>query len=396
MFLRRLLSLLFICVGASAVLAQDLSNIQIHGFATQGILYSNHNNYLTADTNKGSMQWTDGAVSLSDVVSDNLRVGIQVHMRQLGQLGGATPEIDWAVGDYKLSEHIGFRAGKVKTPLGLFNDSQDIDAAFLWALLPESNYPSDNRDYTLAHLGADVYGSYGLGKRAGKLVYRGYVGYRFMDLQSGNVKLLVDRFGFNFSSPPGGKAYGGDVRWQTPIRGLMVGASETIQALDGKASNGTIHYSPQSTNVQYFQYERGKFYIAGEYKRRPIYATTAVTTTTPVLKNGAVVNTTTTATSIASLDRRAGFFMAAYRVLPKLQVGGYFDREIRAHTNLALPADYLNEWVASGRFDINSFFYFKVEEHFIRGTEASLYTSNNPAGYTTSAKLTAAKLGFSF
>jgi hypothetical protein len=393
---QRTLTLFFVCACACSLFGQDLSNIQIHGFASQGILYSNHNNYLTADTSKGTFQYTDGGVSLSDVVSDQLRVGIQVHMRQLGQLGGSTPQIDWAQGDYKLNEHLGFRAGKVKTPLGLFNDSQDIDASFLWALLPESNYPTDNRDYTLAHLGADVYGGYGLGPKAGKLLYRGYVGYRFMDLQSGNVKLLTDLFGFNFTSPPGGKAYGGDVRWQTPLKGFMVGASETIQALDSKVSNGSIHYSPQSTNVQYFLYERGKFYFASEYKRRPILTTVKTIATTQSLKNGAIVNTTVTTARTTALDRRSGFFMAAYRVLPKLQVGGYFDREIRAHTDLTTPGDYLNEWVVSGRFDINSYFYFKVEEHFMNGTEASLYTSTNPTGYATKAKLTAAKLGFSF
>jgi hypothetical protein len=378
------------------VFAQDLSNIQIHGFATQGFLYSNHNNYLTADTNNGSLQWTDGAVSLSDAISDRLRAGIQIHMRQLGQLGGATPTIDWASGDYKVNEHLGFRAGKVKTPLGLFNDAQDVDSAFLWSLLPESNYPIDNRDYTLSHLGADIYGGYALGKKAGKILYRGYVGYRNMDLNSGVVKTLANRYGVIFSQPPGGKVYGGDVRWQTPIKGLMIGASETYGALDGKATNGFAHWDPLFSNAQYFEYERGKFYFASEYKRRPTYSLFGVTTVTPVLKNGAIVLNTKTTVTRSVIDRRAGFFMAAYRVLPKLQVGAYFDREFRAHNKPALPASYINEWVVSGRYDVSSYFYLKVEEHFIRGTEASLYTDTNPLGYSTEGNLLATKIGFSF
>ena len=96
---RRLLVLFFACSVAIPVFGQELSNIQIHGFASQGVLYSGYNNYLTADTSKGSLQWTDGAVSISDVVSDKLRIGIQLHMRQLGQLGGPVPQIDWATGD---------------------------------------------------------------------------------------------------------------------------------------------------------------------------------------------------------------------------------------------------------------------------------------------------------
>jgi hypothetical protein len=378
---RRILVLVSLCVCACTLLAQDLSNIQIHGFASQGFLFSNHNNYFTADTNKGSLQWTDGAISLSDVVSDKLRVGIQIHMRQLGQLGGPTPEIDWATGDYKLNEHLGFRVGKVKTPLGLFNDSQDVDAAFLWALLPESNYPTDNRDYTLAHLGADIYGGYQLGPKAGKLLYRGFIGYRNMDLQSGNIKLLADLLAITFTQAPGGKTFGGDVRWQTPLKGLMIGASENIAALDWKQGTSSFHYEPQGTNVGYVQYERGKLSLAAEYKRRPIASVTILP--------GSPVRST-------RLDRRSGFVMASYRVLPRLQVGSYACREVRAHLSMAVPGNFLNDIAISGRYDINSYFYFKVEEHFERGTEASLFTSTNPAGLKTSAKMTAAKIGFSF
>jgi hypothetical protein len=394
---RRILILASLCICAGTLLAQDLSNIQIHGFATQGLLYSNHNNYLSANTSVGSLQWTDGGVSLSDVVSDRLRVGIQVHMSQLGQLGGPVPDIDWAQGDYKFNEHLGFRAGKVKTPLGLFNDSQDVDAGFLWALLPEGNYPTDNRDYTLAHTGGDVYGGYGLGKKAGKIIYRGYLGWRFMDLRSGTAKALQEADNYTFSSAPDGKIYGGDVRWQTPLKGLMIGASESIQALDGKATNGsTYHIEPNSTNVQYFQYERGKFYFASEYKRTPKNSTSVIVTTTPVLKNGVITLTTTSKTSVSRSERRDGFFMAAYRVTPKLQVGGYFSRELKPHRDPALPKNYFNDCVASARFDINSYFYFKVEEHIIRGNSAMLYHSTNPSGYQKSANMTVAKLGFSF
>ena len=44
------------------------------------------------------------------------------------------------------TNYIGFRAGKVKTPTGLFNDIQDIDPAYLWILLPQSIYPLPSRN----------------------------------------------------------------------------------------------------------------------------------------------------------------------------------------------------------------------------------------------------------
>ena len=110
---RRMFVLLFVCSAGVPAVAQDLSNIQIHGFVTQGLLYSSHNNYFTANTTNGSVQWTDGAISVSDSVTDKLRVGIQLHMYELGQLGGPHLDVDWVSGDYRVKPWLGFRAGKV-------------------------------------------------------------------------------------------------------------------------------------------------------------------------------------------------------------------------------------------------------------------------------------------
>jgi hypothetical protein len=120
---RWIILLVLVFLWSTSLHAQDLAGIEIHGFVTQGFLFSTHNNYLTMNSSSGSLQWTDGALSLSDSLSDSLRVGIQLHMYQLGQLGGPNVQIDWASGDYRVNDQFGFRAGKVKTVLGLFNDS---------------------------------------------------------------------------------------------------------------------------------------------------------------------------------------------------------------------------------------------------------------------------------
>jgi hypothetical protein len=59
-----------------------------------------------------------------------MRVGIQLHMYQMGQIGGPNLLVDWVSGDYKISDRLGVRAGKIKVPVGLFNDSQDVDSPF--------------------------------------------------------------------------------------------------------------------------------------------------------------------------------------------------------------------------------------------------------------------------
>src|ERR1700723_667067 len=180
--------LLFLSIGACCVCtcmgtlyAQDSAGIAVHGFVSQGFLFSSSNNYLTMKSSDGSLQWTDGAVNISDSLGDNLHVGIQLHMYQLGEFGGSNLQVDWASGDYRINDHFGIRAGKVKTVLGLFNDSQDVDAIFLWTLLPQCSYPVDNKSFFLAHLGGEVYGGFSLGSRAGKLEYHGYAGYISLD-----------------------------------------------------------------------------------------------------------------------------------------------------------------------------------------------------------------------
>jgi len=116
------------CAVPAALHAQFLIEgrpVQIHGFASQGFAYSSDNNYLTMNTSAGSFKFTDGGVNISSPVTDKLRVGAQIYIRSIGTLGQWHPELDWAVADYKFKDWFGVRAGKVKTTLGLYNDTQD-------------------------------------------------------------------------------------------------------------------------------------------------------------------------------------------------------------------------------------------------------------------------------
>ncbi len=376
---RRIRLLLVVCLFAGSLHAQDLAGVEIHGFATQGFLFSSHNNYLTMQSNSGSLQWTDGAISFTDSLTDNLRVGIQLHIYQLGQLGGPNVQVDWASGDYKVNDRLGFRAGKVKTVLGLFNDSQDVDAIFLWILLPQSAYPIDNKSLFLSHLGGEVYGVLPLGSRAGKLRYSGYAGQVTLDLNGGYLKLIADE-GLAFSTSPSGKTYGGDLRWEAPLRGLTLGGSASAQAFDGRAPGGTLHISPFLINAEYAQFEKGKFYFAGEYRRTPV---------NPIATFGPAVVP-------IPVDTRAWFAMGSYRLSEKFQVGSYYSHYVNKALDTTQPSNYSTDWVVSGRYDFNAYSYVKVEDHFLHGTGLGYYDSTNPNGLKPNSNILAAKIGFSF
>jgi hypothetical protein len=370
---------LFLCLCASNLCAQDLAGIEIHGFATQGFLFSSQNNYLSMRSSSGSLQWTDGALSFTDSVTDNLRIGIQLHMYQLGDLGGPNVQVDWASGDYRVNDRLGFRAGKVKTVMGLFNDSQDVDAIFLWILLPQCDYPIDNKSFFLAHLGGEVYGDLPLGSRAGRVQYRGFAGENTVDMNGGFVKQAADGH-LLFTTAPGGKIYGGDVRWEAPWRGLTLGSSANVQALDGTAPAGGVHVPPTFMSVEYAQFQKGKFYFAWEHMRFPL--NTVVTIGPGVIP--------------VPLDQRSWFVMGSYRLARKLHAGSYYGHYINKGLPSNQSASYSKDFVLSGRYDFNAYFYGKIEGHFLQGTALGYYQSTNPNGLKPDSKMLAAKIGFSF
>jgi hypothetical protein len=186
------------------------------------------------NTTGGSGAMTEMGLNVSSQITDKFRVGAQVYDRNLGQLGQWHPSLDWAVADYRFTSWFGIRAGKVKTTLGLYNDSQDVDFLRVFALLPQSVYPTDLRDSTIAHSGGDIYGNFTLRHRLGDLSYTAYAGYRHDSIYSG-YPYLISQWGIHLRSL-GGLQYGADVRWNTPLRGLLVGASRMNQDISGKGS----------------------------------------------------------------------------------------------------------------------------------------------------------------
>jgi hypothetical protein len=89
--------------------------------------------------------------------------------------------------------------------------------------------------------------------------------------------------------------------------------------------------------------------------------------------------------------------MGGYHLTDKLQAGAYYTREmIPSSGDSSDPANYFKDWVAAGRYDINSDFYAKIEGHLIDGNAAGLYGLNNPAGVKPKTDVLVAKIGFTF
>jgi len=383
---RRIVAVISVCLclwsGQVTLKAQEFKlfdrTVQVHGFASQGLVYTNENNWLTMNTSQGSAAFTDFGLNMSAPATDKLRVGAQVYDRNLGQLGQYHPSLDWAVADYRFKPWFGVRGGKVKTTLGLYNDTQDLDFLRTFALLPQSVYPTDLRDASIAHLGGDLYGNISLKHRLGTLSYAAYAGHRSDSLYSGNA-YLASEYRVYYSSY-GGLQYGGDLRWSTPLKGLLIGASRIDGDLTGKAKfinplnpgAGFVPYAEVSkadwSNQFYGEYTAGKLRIDSEYRR---FVHDGIV-------NRGLIETVT--------DVRGWYISGAYRFIKRLALGAYYSRySITSvsggpeaayapdQTDISLPANHLYDKVITGRVDLNRFWNVKVEGHFMNGYGASTY-----------------------
>ena len=405
------LILIFFCAASTALQGQQFKvfdrTVEFHGFASQGFLYTGQNNWLSTHSSQGSGAFTDFGANLSSQITEKFHAGLQVYDRNLGNLGEWHPELDWAFGDYRFEPWFGVRSGKVKTVLGLYNDTQDLDFLHTFALLPQSVYPADMRDATIAHLGADVYGRIPLSHSLGTLGYTVYAGHRHDSNYSGYAAILA-KYGIT-SSSYGGLQYGGDLRWDTPLKGVLIGASRMSEDLTDKGTSvslvsGVFPYSAVSradwTNQFYGEYTAGKFSADAEY-RRFVHD--------QIVNHGALETIT---------DIRGWYVSGSYRVTKRVMLGSYYSRysitsvgggpldvlfpsEFPNQTDTSLPANHVYDKVVTARIDLNHYWNAKIEGHFMSGYGDSSYPDGfyrqvNPNGFkpTTNALVLKTSVNF--
>ena len=365
-------------------------SVQVHGFATQGYVKTNDNNWLTMNTSGGGAgTFTDMGLNIGMEINSKLRIGGQFYDRKLGNLGDWEPLMDWAMVDYHPKPWLGFRAGKVKTVLGLFTDTQDMDFANTFALLPQSVYPIDLRDATIAHEGGDIYGKEKLPHNLGSVAYTAYGGRRSDNMHSG-YPFLLSSYGL-FLTSYGGPVYGGDFRWKPALRGLTLGISRLDQEITG---NGTFMGTPYEedskhdwTNQYYGQFARDKFEFDSEYKR--------------YLR----VQDIFSGTFEVQTDVRGWYVAGAYHVNRWLEAGSYFSHyrifPVVASGVYTDPETHDYDKVVTAKFTVKQYTTIKVEGHFMAGNGSSLYPDGfygnvNPNGFADNTKALVVRTGFSF
>ncbi|HMI94825.1 MAG TPA: hypothetical protein VK509_25805, partial [Polyangiales bacterium] len=334
--------------------ADDPGAIELHGFASQGFLLTFDNDYLTDGTKHGSFELSEVGINFTSQPVDALRIGIQLFGQNLGANGDFDAMVDWFYLDYRWQNWLGLRAGRLKIPYGLHNEVQDIDAARMPILLPQSVYPLQTRQILFAQTGAELYGFARIGA-LGALDYRVFAGTIFLDSES--LTPVGAPFAIELEVP---YVVGGRVLWETPLAGLRVGGSLQAVRLDTTALiPGLPPVSIVGKTLLWVgsvEYAIADLLLTAEYSRWDAEQSSDNAMLSP---------------PIDELSERL-YAMASYRITTWLQLGAYYGLFFPDVEEREGRENQQHDLAATIRFDLNPHWLVKLEGHYMSGTAGLL------------------------
>lgn len=140
---------------------QTKQQLQVHGFLSQGYIKTTKNNVFGHSNNSGSLDFREIGLTASLRPLPKLQFSGQLLHRRAGKGGGGI-HIDFGFLDYNFintpSGEFGIRLGRMKNPLGFYNDTRDVPFTRPSILLPQSIYFDRTRNLALASDSVHFYG----------------------------------------------------------------------------------------------------------------------------------------------------------------------------------------------------------------------------------------------
>ncbi len=253
-------------------MAEDVGNdLQFHGFLTQGFVHTTANRFF-GDSEDGSFDFTEIGVNASYKVTPSVLVSGQVLSRRAGEMDNGSPSVDFALIDWQLfgdaQGAAGIKVGRVKNPLGLYNDTRDVAFTRPSIFLPEQVYFDRVRDLLHSSDSVHVYArrytdlgtwdlDVGVGRaRADKNVEIAFLGRDFGgDLDTDGLA-YVGRIGFE--TP--------DSAWRFALSGARIDL-EFDRAATDPIGEGDIEVGYWVLSAQY---NAERWSLTGEYLEEPV------------------------------------------------------------------------------------------------------------------------------
>ena len=364
----------FLSATAARMSALKLPDtVQVHGFATQGYMNSTGNNNVFGNSNQdsGSFGFREVGLNASVQLRPNLLISAQGLHRHAG-LGSQDIRLDYGLVDYKAysgeNSQFGIRLGRIKNPLGFYNETRDVAHTRPSILLPQSIYFDRTRNLAMAADGGHVYGETRTSK--GDFFYQFGVVMPYVSGTTTEAAIFgSDRAGHLTSqvSYIGRGIYeydGGRIRLAVSGAQTNVGYSPGTDVLRA----GQVQFTPIIFSAQY---NAERWSLTSEYAIRH----------TVVSNFGAIANSATTGESY--------YFQGIYRFTPRWE--GiirydvlYSNRDDRSGSHYAATnpgktsfSRFAKDLTTGVRWNVTPSFMLAAEHHYVNGT-AWLAPLDNP------------------
>ncbi len=400
-----ILSLCALSAGAWDLNLGEDQTVAFHGFGSQGFLYSSDYNYL-GNTTDGSFQFTELGLNASYSPFKRTRIAVQGFAFDTGPVGNLEPFLDYASIEYTFSDKIGLRGGRIRRPGGIYNHIQDVDLARTSVLLPQGIYDARWRDFSASIDGAELFGSIPLGK-AGTLSYEAFCGMSTFSEEGGVARWILNgKTGATFGQFEQPLMVGGQLWWNTPVRGLRAGVliGELLDlGFDLSVPMGTGPYGPlvarvsNSGDVFLQQYSLEYLWKSWTFQAEYYTFDFRYQQAQNVYSGPVLLPPPYSSVSSQYVQPDAWYVSAAYRFNKWLEVGSYYtERYSDVHRRSGSSDQFQKDLALSFRFDPKDWWILKLEGHYIRGTGLLQDDTHNPNRDDNGWFMLAVKTTFSF
>ena len=336
--------------------------VQVHGFASQGIVSSTDNNFYGDSSHNISFDFREVGINASYRPRPNLQFSAQVINLDAGDVSENGLLLDYALVDYTISStedmQFGIRLGRVKNPFGLYTTTRDVAFTRPSIVLPQSIYFDKARSLALSSDGVGFY----LNKESnyGGLNFDLVVGNANVDRGSEATFLRVDLPGDMKSEKPSRLMR---IMYTTPNDRLRIAFTAANIDLKYDATshefdpNLAVHLDPKIISAQY---SNENWELTAEYSQMKSSITRSFL---PNFNN--VIE---------------GYYVqGSYQFTPTLQAVVRYDasfnnksdhsgKKLSAETGLPAHVFFAKDWMIGLRYDVTPTFMIRGEWHHIDGT----------------------------
>ncbi len=367
--------------------------LQVHGFASLTAVRTSANSFF-GDSPNISLDFIEIGVNASYQLNPRVLFAGQVMARRAGDMYDATPILDYGLVDVTLDEtatrRLGVRLGRIKNPLGLYNETRDVPFTRPSIFLPQVIYFDKVRNLMLSTDGAMFYGEVS-------------TGHGELSLTLGGGQPVIDEnlewtfLGGNFPGKyaPRGVGWVGSLWYSTLRERLRLGLSGISIVLDYRPG-AALDLGAGQTTINYLilsaQYNTEHWTLTSEYSRLPLeWQDFGVDF--PYRKTAG-----------------EGYYLqGAYRLRPGLELmlryeEGYTDRTDRSGARASAmlggtvpPSDYYAKiWTLGVRWDLNTHVMLSADYEHHQGTYTLSARENDPAALVKDWDLFALQLAVRF